>query len=31
FLKRPVILVEDKIFIGNSKKTVAAAKEAIHS
>lgn len=30
FLKRPVILVDDKIFIGNSKKTVEAAKEAIH-
>lgn len=31
FLKRPVIVNNDKIFIGNSKKTVAAAKEAIHS
>lgn len=31
FLKRPVILVEDRIFIGNSKKVVAAAKDAIHS
>ena len=30
FLKRPVILVDDKIFIGNSKKVVVAAKEAIH-
>ncbi len=29
FLKRPVIIVEDKIFIGNSAKNVAAAKEAI--
>ena len=29
FLKRPVIMVEDQIFIGNSAKTVAAAKEAI--
>lgn len=29
FLKRPVIIVEDQIFIGNSAKTVAAAKEAI--
>ncbi|EDP96655.1 ArsC/Spx/MgsR family protein [Kordia algicida OT-1] len=29
FLKRPVIIVNDKIFIGNSAKTVAAAKEAI--
>ncbi len=31
FLKRPVILVKDEIFIGNSKKTVAAAIQAIHS
>lgn len=31
FLKRPVILFNDSIFIGNSKKTVAEAKEAIHS
>lgn len=30
FLKRPVIIIGKKIFIGNSKKTVAAAKEAIH-
>jgi len=30
FLKRPVIIVEDQIFVGNSKKTVEAAKEAIH-
>ena len=29
FLKRPVIIVDDKIFVGNSKKIVAAAKEAI--
>ncbi|MCH2194568.1 ArsC/Spx/MgsR family protein [Kordia sp.] len=29
FLKRPVIIVDDQIFIGNSTKTVAAAKEAI--
>lgn len=29
FLKRPVIIVEYKIFIGNAAKTVAAAKEAI--
>jgi arsenate reductase-like glutaredoxin family protein len=27
FLKRPVIVANGKIFIGNSKKTVAAAKE----
>jgi arsenate reductase-like glutaredoxin family protein len=31
FLKRPVILVNDQIFIGNSKKVVASAKEIIHS
>ncbi|MBQ4913165.1 hypothetical protein J8L85_01860 [Maribacter sp. MMG018] len=31
FLKRPVIIFNDKIFIGNSKKVVEAAKEAIHS
>jgi len=31
FLKRPVIIVGDKIFIGNSKKEVASAKEAIHN
>ncbi|HEA29777.1 MAG TPA: hypothetical protein ENH91_07265 [Leeuwenhoekiella sp.] len=31
FLKRPVIVDNGAIFIGNSKKTVAAAKEAIHS
>ncbi|SHG73404.1 arsenate reductase family protein [Winogradskyella jejuensis] len=30
FLKRPVILVENEIFIGNSKKVVEAAKSAIH-
>lgn len=29
FLKRPVILLGDSIFIGNSPKNVAAAKEAI--
>jgi arsenate reductase len=26
FLKRPVIIIKDKIFIGNSKNNVAAAK-----
>ncbi|PKA98056.1 arsenate reductase-like glutaredoxin family protein [Flavobacteriaceae bacterium MAR_2009_75] len=31
FLKRPVILIDDQIFTGNSKKTVEAAKEALHS
>ncbi|MBZ9729926.1 hypothetical protein LB467_09530 [Salegentibacter sp. JZCK2] len=30
FLKRPVIIINDEIFIGNSKKTVAAAKAAVH-
>lgn len=26
FLKRPVIIIKNKLFIGNSKKTIAAAK-----
>ena len=26
FLKRPVILIDDEIFVGNAKKVVAAAK-----
>lgn len=30
FLKRPVVLVDGQIFIGNSKKVVQAAKEALH-
>ncbi len=30
FLKRPVIINEDSIFIGNSKKTVEQAKQNIH-
>ncbi len=29
FLKRPVILLNGKIFVGNVKSTVAAAKEAL--
>lgn len=29
FLKRPVIIVEDEIFIGNSKNTVEAVKRAL--
>lgn len=29
FLKRPVIIVNDKIFVGNSKKIVEAAAQAI--
>ena len=28
FLKRPVVIIKDKIFIGNEKKTVAALKAA---
>jgi arsenate reductase len=31
FLKRPVIVNNDKIFIGSSPKTVASAKKSIHS
>ncbi len=30
FLKRPVIVFKNQIFIGNSKKVVEAAKLAIH-
>ena len=30
FLKRPVIVNGTEIFIGNSKKTVAAAKNSLH-
>jgi arsenate reductase-like glutaredoxin family protein len=30
FLKRPVMVLEGEIFIGNSKKTVQAAKETLH-
>lgn len=30
FLKRPVMLIHGKIFIGNSKKTVEAAREELH-
>lgn len=29
FLKRPVIINNDKIFIGNAKKTVEAAKRSV--
>jgi arsenate reductase len=29
FLKRPVIIIDDEIFVGNAKKVVAAAKEKI--
>ncbi len=31
FLKRPVIINNDEIFIGNSKKTVEEAKKSIHA
>lgn len=30
FLSRPVIIFNDQIFIGNSPKTIEAAKKAIH-
>ena len=30
FLKRPVIILDEAIFIGNAKKTVEAANKAIH-
>ena len=30
FLKRPVIVNEEEIFIGNSRKTVDAAKKSLH-
>ncbi|XLS28946.1 arsenate reductase family protein [Flavobacteriaceae bacterium M23B6Z8] len=30
FLKRPVIIYDDQLFIGNSKKTVSEALKAIH-
>ena len=29
FLKRPVIILKDKIFVGSEKKTIEALKEAI--
>jgi arsenate reductase (glutaredoxin) len=29
FLKRPVIIIDDEIFIGNSAKNIAAAKAAM--
>jgi len=31
FLKRPVVFVDNHVFVGNSKKVVEAAKAAIHS
>jgi arsenate reductase len=30
FLKRPVIWVDDNVFVGNAKKTVEAAKAALN-
>ena len=30
FLKRPVILLENRIFIGNAKKDIAVAKKTLH-
>ena len=30
FLKRPVIIFNNQIFVGNSKKVVEAAKTAVH-
>ncbi len=29
FLKRPVIIIDDKIFIGSEKKTIEALKKAV--
>ncbi len=31
FLKRPVVIINDKIFAGSEKKTVEALKEALNS
>lgn len=31
FLKRPVFILDDDIFVGNSKKTTAAAKKKLSS
>ncbi|WP_233899921.1 arsenate reductase family protein [Tenacibaculum piscium] len=30
FLKRPVFIIDDKIFIGNSKKVIETLKEAVN-
>ncbi|MEM8927487.1 MAG: ArsC/Spx/MgsR family protein [Bacteroidota bacterium] len=30
FLKRPVVVIDDEIFIGNAKKQVEGAKAALH-
>ncbi len=29
FLKRPVVIIDDKIFVGSEKKTIAALKAAL--
>lgn len=29
FLKRPVIIIDDEIFVGNAKKTIEAAKQKL--
>lgn len=29
FLKRPVVIIEDKIFVGSEKKTIAALKKEL--
>ena len=31
FLKRPVIIFDDQVFIGNSKKTITEAQQAINA
>jgi len=31
FLKRPVVLLDENMFVGNAKKTVAAAKNTLES
>ncbi len=31
FLKRPVIIIGDEVFVGNAKKTVAAAKAKLEA
>ena len=31
FLKRPVFLIDDKIYIGNAKKTIEQIKEVLNS
>lgn len=31
FLKRPVVIIDDEVYVGNAKKTVAAAREHLDS